>query len=88
MFIRMHESCTLLMISFPGTDHLKKISCVNLRYVHLEHSNWLKIFEPPIRMLKEASCNFARELFFIGSGPGLAPTYYVLGKGLSKRLVN
>ena len=28
------------------------------------------------------------ELFFIGSGPGLAPTYYVLGKGLSKRLVN
>ena len=59
MFIRMHESCTLLMISFPGTDHLKKISCVNLRYVHLEHSNWLKIFEPPIRMLKEASCNFA-----------------------------
>ena len=55
----------------PGGDHIKNISIINLSCTGLEHSDWLKMWTEPIRVLKNEHSKNLRKHFFIGSGPGL-----------------
>ena len=59
-----------LLKSFPGSNHLKKISLIKLRYASFECSDWLLKIVQPIRAPRPLLHNWMYEKVFKGSAPG------------------